>query len=1067
MNIEEWLGNSSKFQIDIWNDKYRYNNETFDQWLDRVSQNNSEYKKIIVKKQFLPGGRTLSNIGIPDNSSLMNCYSIGYVPDDYEKIMDTAKQIGITYKYQGGQGLSLTKIRPKDTPIGKRYFSDGIVPFMKIFNEVTEVTSQAGSRKGALLMSLDAWHKEALNFITIKSKDGLIEKANLSLEIDDEFMNAIDEFYETGEVKEYTRKETYGGHEVEWSVKPAEVFNAMVKNNWNWGDPGCIFTNRFRNYNIMQYDDEYEIQTANPCVTGDTTILTDAGYKRIDSLVGKKVNVWNGFEWSEVEPELTATDQEIYHIKFSDGCELNCTPYHKFILADGQRIEAKELKKGTKLARFLMPVINGTKELDHAYTQGFFSGDGYIRTETGSAYADLYHEKRNIQLDFLGARSSCDRIKRDTVRISVDFKDKKFVPDASYSVKSRLEWLAGMVDSDGCSTKDGSIQISSIDKEFLMNIKFMLNTLGINPVVSIMKHEENKLMPDQKGGKKEYHCKTSYRLSISGWYVGMLNSLGFKTQRVRHDVIPDRACKRFIYVTSIENTGKLSDVYCFTEYKNHSGIFNGVMTAQCGEQCLPKHGACCLGSINLSEFVKKQYTKNSFFDFNEFKKVVETVVRYMDDIVTINYSRHPLKEQQDMSYNYRNIGIGVMGYSNMLMKLGLEYGSREAIEFTDELFGIMFKTAVKASSKLAKERGSFPKYTPKVWKSDIIREHFSDGEIKTLKKDGLRNCSLLSVAPTGTLSNLLNVSGGCEPEFALKYTRRTVGMTGGKDEYYQVDCKSVQEYKDIYGSKVKLPKYFITANQINYNDRIATQSIMQKHVDTAISSTINLPESATEDDIAHIYLNSWKRGLKGVTIFRDNCSRIPILSTSKQKKDNSETNNKQNGYQRGEIIHNDNTIGLKRTLTSGCGRLHCQAFFDRNTGEFMELFLGKGSTGGCYSSLNGLARMVSLSARAGVKIGDIIEQLTSANACPSYGLRTAKEHDTSKGTCCPSAIGNALRDMQTEMSLMLSKFKNESETKENDTQQLDETDKCPVCGNKIVHVGGCISCNICGFNKCG
>ena len=266
MTVEQWLGKDNEIGRDIWHKKYQKYNESFDEWVDRIADGDNEIKRLILDKKFLPGGRIMSNIGLKnDKSTTSNSLSRGFIEYDYGDIMQAAVDIGKTFKAQGGQGLSLSKLRPKGAPIGDKYTSDGIVPFMKIYNEVTEGTSQGGSRKGALLMSLDAWHKEAMNFITIKSKDGLIEKANLSLEIDDEFMSAVEKYYTTGEKITVHRKQDYSGHIVEWDVTPIDVFEKMITNANDWGDPGCIFVNRFRNYNIMEFSENYQIETCNPC----------------------------------------------------------------------------------------------------------------------------------------------------------------------------------------------------------------------------------------------------------------------------------------------------------------------------------------------------------------------------------------------------------------------------------------------------------------------------------------------------------------------------------------------------------------------------------------------------------------------------------------------------------------------------------------------------------------------------------------------------------------------------------------------------------------------------------
>jgi ribonucleoside-diphosphate reductase alpha chain len=262
--FEEWLGKDNTLGKDIVERKYRRRNESFDEFLDRVSGGDRELRQLILEKKFLLGGRTLANRGMGNSATYFNCYSIGYVPDDFAEIMEYAKKIGLTFKAQGGQGLSLSKLRPKGTPIGKDYASDGIVPFMKLYNEVTAATSQCGARKGALLMSLDARHKEALDFIRIKSQEGVVEKANLSLEIDDEFMKAAVDELENGQIVLLREKQDYSGHEVQYDVHPTEILHELAQNSWDWGDPAVLYTNRLRNYNLMQYDDEYQIETTNP-----------------------------------------------------------------------------------------------------------------------------------------------------------------------------------------------------------------------------------------------------------------------------------------------------------------------------------------------------------------------------------------------------------------------------------------------------------------------------------------------------------------------------------------------------------------------------------------------------------------------------------------------------------------------------------------------------------------------------------------------------------------------------------------------------------------------------------
>ena len=241
MTIEQWLDND-QLGIDIWNNKYRINNESLDEWFDRVSGGDEELKQLIIQKKFLFGGRTLANRGT-NRGSYSNCYSDGFVEDSLDEIMNTAKRLAMTYKAQGGQGISLSKIRPKGSMIGGKFKSDGIVPFMEIFNTVTESVSQGGSRKGALLMSLDINHPEAETFMTIKSDLKKINKANLSVEIDDSFMNRV----------------------IEGDKEANKLFNILSEQACKYAEPGVIFTNRFRNYNIMEFVESYQIETCNPC----------------------------------------------------------------------------------------------------------------------------------------------------------------------------------------------------------------------------------------------------------------------------------------------------------------------------------------------------------------------------------------------------------------------------------------------------------------------------------------------------------------------------------------------------------------------------------------------------------------------------------------------------------------------------------------------------------------------------------------------------------------------------------------------------------------------------------
>ena len=482
----------------------------------------------------------------------------------------------------------------------------------------------------------------------------------------------------------------------------------------------------------------------------------------------------------------------------------------------------------------------------------------------------------------------------------------------------------------------------------------------------------------------------------------------------------------------------------------------------CAEEPLPAGGSCLLGSLNLAAFVK-----DGKFDEEEFAEAVQIATVGLNEVLDEGLPLHPLQVQRDSVRNWRQIGLGIFGLADCLIKMGIRYGSKEAIDFCGVFGDIMAINAIEASIDLAKEYGAFPAYDyHKTVSSTFMRKHLTSGLNKKLEKYGIRNSQLLTCAPTGSISTMLQVSGGIEPIFAFYYTRKTESLHG-EDVYYKVYTPIVQEYMESHGIEddKDLPDYFVSAHELNYNERIAMQSILQDHIDASISSTINLPYEATVEDVYNIYLKAWEAGLKGVTVFRDGCRRAGILMTSMEPKEE--------GLKRGEVIEaSDNLIGLKRRIMSGCGTIHCEAFFDRDSGEFRELFLSKGSTGGCNSFMVGLSRMVSLAARGGIPFDMIIDQLNSTIACPSYRARTVTQHDTSKGASCPMAIGIVIRDMYNEAQGMIKGIEKD-ETKKTPTSVKKIKDKamsneelCPECGEPISHIGGCTQCASCGWTKC-
>ena len=505
-----------------------------------------------------------------------------------------------------------------------------------------------------------------------------------------------------------------------------------------------------------------------------------------------------------------------------------------------------------------------------------------------------------------------------------------------------------------------------------------------------------------------------------------------------------------------------------------------------GEQPLKARTSCLLGSLNLYEFVENKFTNDASFNFEEFSKAIKVASNALDNIIEENAPRLPkeLEQYKQNAYDWRNMGLGVFNYAHMLMAMGLKYGSEEALAFTDKLFYTMMIEAIISNDERGKEKGNYPKFKGGlVQKSTMFRNHAPE---ELLQNGALhaRNCTLLSIAPNGSISTMVGGSGGAEPEFALSYTRRTDNL----DESYKIESNIVKEYRRITGNTGELPDYFVSSADIHWRDRVKTQSVIQKHIDTAISSTVNLPKETTKEEIEELYLYAWICGLKGITIFRDGCKRLGILTTQEDEATQSEKPKSE--LTRGTILSvSDDLIGAKRKLNTGCGSLHFEVYFDEVTGEPLETFVNVGSSGGCEKNLQFISRLISLALRAGVSIEDIIDQCKSIKPCPAYVSRTNKKHDTSKGSSCPSAIGYALEDLYDKIKeRCFADFDLEDgyiEPLTISSPAIKEVDKvvktgadgqmiiensdciCPECGEPLVFEGGCNQCKACGlYSKC-
>lgn len=465
------------------------------------------------------------------------------------------------------------------------------------------------------------------------------------------------------------------------------------------------------------------VYSSNLCVAPETKVLTKQGHVEISSLSGKSVDVWNGFEWSSVNIVKTGENQKLIKVITKDGFELVCTPYHKFYLVSGSRntkqkeVAAKDLRKGDKLIKFELPLIEGNVELENAYANGFYTGDGCL-VENNTKILYFYGKKKELISkcgDIFTTVCKNENQDRWIARTKL-LKDKFFVPDCSYSINSRLEWLAGLLDSDGTICFNGktqSFQIGSINKNFLKEVQLMLQTLGVVSKVTKNQDAGERSLPanDGSGDKKLFYCQESYRLLIGNGGLSKLLDLGLKVHRLKNtDHRPNRECSQFVKIAEVIDEGRYDDTYCFTEPKRHMGVFNGILTGQCLEIGLPTKGYDSIEDLYKYEETSGEIALCNLgaivagrVSFKEYEEVAYRALKMVDNVIEI--MDYPFENLRYTAQARRSAGIGITNLAHDMAEKGLKYDTIEGKQYMHRLAEIHSYSLHKASVRLAKERG--------------------------------------------------------------------------------------------------------------------------------------------------------------------------------------------------------------------------------------------------------------------------------------------------------------------------------------------------------------------------
>lgn len=482
-------------------------------------------------------------------------------------------------------------------------------------------------------------------------------------------------------------------------------------------------------------------------------------------------------------------------------------------------------------------------------------------------------------------------------------------------------------------------------------------------------------------------------------------------------------------------------------------------TNPCGEQPLLPYESCNLGSINLVKMLKKVKGKYEI-DYDLFEETVYDSVHFLDNVIDVN--KYPLEAIDARTKQTRKIGLGIMGFADMLIMLGIPYNSDEGVKIADKVMEFINKKSKEASRKLAKVRGAFPEFERSIYK---------DGE-------PIRNATTTTIAPTGTISIIAGVSSGIEPLFAVAFVRNVMD----NDKLVEVNpyFKEALEARGLYNKELMIKvanegtpshisgipndikKVFATAHDVSPIWHIKMQAAFQKHTDNAVSKTVNFKSDATMDEVKEVYELAYKMGCKGVTIYRDGSRDSQVLNVGaqvKEKVDNVEV--KQQTRQRPQV-----TQGITEKVRVGCGNLYITVNYDEN--GICEVFTNVGKAGGCPSQSEATARLISVALRSGMEVSEIVEQLKGIR-CHST-LRQKSNNSDIKVLSCPDAIARTIEKIRkinpiSEIEIAETSIQPEDVKPSPKGSKIKAS--CPECGGEITHQDGCVICPNCGFSKCG
>ncbi len=810
---------------------------------------------------FLPGGRVIAGAGdLYRLKTLANCFVTLIEDDNIESIYKAAYECARTYSYGGGIGTDISVLRPKDAIVHNAAdCSTGSVSFMEIFSLTTGLIGQSG-RRGALMLTIDVKHPDSQTFINVKKIPNWVtsqvaQQCEWTGSFTKEQLKIIEQ-----QVMENTQVRF-----ANISLKVSDEFMQAVEEQ-----------NKYQN-RILVYEMDKEVSSLGVPQGGSINYSYAIPSKPIEKYKLLKVFETTGElnQFLEKNEARKVTEEQLSDAAARDMfgdliAKTQSGNYDFAIKRAGDFMLYFNYKQTGEIKRLIK-----AREIWNLFVEGNYktAEPGLIFWSTMTKYSPSNYVGRPIV-----STNPC--VSSDT----------------------RIETDKGLMTIKELSEKYGKGGVNiAVDARMLPSNNLMLCGKLFLPVTAAMKTGKKHTIKIKTKKGLELVCTPDHKVMTNyGWVEA---SELTKNHKVFVNADSEEAL--LDNIEAIANNNGLKEVYDLQEPLTHSFIANGFVVHNCGEVPLEDGGACNLASLNLSRFVTNGYTKNAAIDWKGLNDAVSLVIRFLDNVVIWNELLNPLEKQRKAALESRRVGLGVMGIADMLNQLGLGYDSEEALKIAEDAARTLANTAYAASTELAEEKGQSSIFEYEAYSKGAFFREALDAETKALiRSKGLRNIALLSIAPTGTISsialgynigekNFIGVSGGIEPIFALFYTRRSESFDNkrfivfhstvdaflqetGLDEKAK-NCTTAEELKEI------LPKHFFrTAHYIDSEKRVKVQGTWQKYIDHSISSTINLPEDVNPEVISNIYLDAWRYGLKGITIYRAG-SRYPILSSEMEK----------------------------------------------------------------------------------------------------------------------------------------------------------------------------------------